>query len=103
VTEHLLASVWAKELGLEKVSVSDNFFDIGGHSLVLIRIQAKLNQSLGRHVSIVEMFQFPTIHALANHLTQPSTESDRMQRIQERAQRRARALGEHRPLLEAQR
>jgi hypothetical protein len=48
--------------------VNDNFFDLGGHSLLLVQVQAKLRVALRREIAIVEMFQYPTIRAMATHL-----------------------------------
>jgi amino acid adenylation domain-containing protein len=66
--ERILADVWREALRVEDVDVDDNFFDIGGHSLLLVQVQARLRAVLQREVAIVEMFQFPTIRALAGHL-----------------------------------
>jgi amino acid adenylation domain-containing protein len=101
-TEQLLSEIWARELGLEKAGVNDNFFDIGGHSLLLVRVQASLCKALNAKVSIVEMFQYPTIRSLASHLDQPSAKPERLQKVQERTQRRAEALGHRRQKRERQ-
>jgi len=55
-------------LRLDDVGVDDNFFDLGGHSLLLVQVQAKLRNVLEREIAIVEMFQYPTIRAMAIHL-----------------------------------
>jgi acyl carrier protein len=68
--------VWCEVLRLDEVGVDDNFFDLGGHSLLLVRAQAKLRETLDREVAIVEMFQYPTIRAMAAHLASPRTASE---------------------------
>jgi len=64
---------------MEQVGIHNNFFDQGGHSLLLIRVQTKLAELFDRQISIVELFEYPTIHALAQHLalepTQPTTQN----------------------------
>ena len=55
-------------LRLDEVGVDDNFFDLGGHSLLLVQVQAKLRDVLGREIAIVELFQYPTIRAMSTHL-----------------------------------
>src|SRR5678815_978336 len=55
-------------LPLDDVGVDDNLFDVGGHSLLLVQVQAKLRDVLEREIAIVEMFQYPTIRAMATHL-----------------------------------
>jgi hypothetical protein len=55
-------------LGLPRVGVRDNFFDLGGHSLLVVKVHVKLQQAFAREISIVDMFRLPTIEALAQHL-----------------------------------
>jgi len=68
--ERQIAGVWQEVLGVTDVGVHDNFFDLGGRSLLLVRIQARLTERLKRRVSVLELFRRPTIHALATHLAQ---------------------------------
>ena len=68
--ERTISTVWARELGLEKVGLHDNFFDVGGHSLLLLRIQTLLQQELTLPISVADMFQFPTVFAMARHLSE---------------------------------
>ena len=63
--EGRVAAVWREVLSLESVGVEDNFFDLGGHSLLLVRMQARLAGELGRELPVVELFQYPTIRSLA--------------------------------------
>ncbi|HLL45372.1 MAG TPA: amino acid adenylation domain-containing protein, partial [Longimicrobiaceae bacterium] len=67
-TERALAEVWADVLGVGQVSADDNFFDLGGHSLLLVRVHARLAERLGAEVPIVELFQHPTLASLAAFL-----------------------------------
>jgi amino acid adenylation domain-containing protein len=66
--EQTLAGVWAEMLGIEKVGVTQNFFDLGGHSLLLVRLHARLQEALGRELTLVELFNYPNVRALAEHL-----------------------------------
>jgi amino acid adenylation domain-containing protein len=66
--EREIAAIWRKVLGIEEVGVHDNFFDLGGRSLLLVRVQARLCEHLNRPVSMLDLFRRPTIHALAAHL-----------------------------------
>jgi acyl carrier protein len=68
--EQAIANVWRDVLQLDRIGVDDNFFDLGGHSLLVVRVQSKLREILGRAVSIIEMFQYPTVRAIAAHLEQ---------------------------------
>jgi len=82
------------------VGVHDNFFDLGGHSLLMVQVQSRACEKLQRDVSIVELFQHPTISALAQHLGQPAAGPGRLQKVQERTRRRKEALGRQRPVKE---
>lgn len=66
--EKRIASVWRELLKIDDVGVDDNFFEIGGNSLLITRANAKLEDLLGRSVPIVDMFRFPTIRELALRL-----------------------------------
>jgi hypothetical protein len=55
-------------LGLEQVGRDDNFFDLGGHSLLLVQVSSHLYSAIHQQVSLIELFQFPTVRALAQHL-----------------------------------
>ncbi|MEM7350389.1 MAG: amino acid adenylation domain-containing protein, partial [Acidobacteriota bacterium] len=66
--ERKIAAIWQRTLEREEVGVHDNFFDLGGHSLRLVEVQSRLRHELGRELSMLELFQHPTIAALAGHL-----------------------------------
>ncbi|HEX8907261.1 MAG TPA: amino acid adenylation domain-containing protein [Longimicrobiaceae bacterium] len=66
--ERALAEVWRQVLGTDAVGPDDNFFDLGGNSLLLIRLAARLQEATGVAVTAVELFRFPTVRALAAHL-----------------------------------
>ena len=72
--EQTIAAVWREVLGLDKVGLQDNFFDVGGHSLLMIEVHALLRERLGRDIAVVELFQYPTIGALAEHLGKGAAE-----------------------------
>ena len=74
--ERTIAQVWRDALHLDEVGVDDNFFDLGGHSLLLVRVQTRLRETLNREVPIVEMFQYPTIRTMAAHFSRPTTKED---------------------------
>jgi tyrocidine synthetase-3 len=69
----IILDVWKEVLSLQQINVNHNFFDVGGHSLNLIKVNTKLNKALDRSISIVSLFQYPTIRSLADHLAQDST------------------------------
>ncbi|MFJ7275153.1 amino acid adenylation domain-containing protein [Kitasatospora sp. NPDC098663] len=67
-TERLIAEVWSAALGLERIGAESNFFDLGGHSLLLARVQTGLRARLGWDVPVLDLFTRPTIAQLARHL-----------------------------------
>ncbi|MBM7776559.1 amino acid adenylation domain-containing protein [Actinokineospora baliensis] len=67
-TERLLSEVWQELLGLDEVSTTDNFFDIGGTSLHLVALRDALAERTGGAFSLVDLFSHPTIRGLAAHL-----------------------------------
>jgi amino acid adenylation domain-containing protein len=68
LTEKTLAKVWAEVLKVERIGIHDHFFDLGGHSLLLAQVQRKLRGSLDRELSLVDLFEYPTIASLAQHI-----------------------------------
>jgi len=63
--EAKIATVWSNVLGLDRVGATDNFFDLGGNSLAMIQAHTQLNEALGRELRMVDLFQHPTVRALA--------------------------------------
>ncbi|TAJ18769.1 MAG: hypothetical protein EPO68_07315, partial [Planctomycetota bacterium] len=67
-----LAQLWRDALGVESVGVSDNFFDLGGHSLLVVRIHRRLRELGYAEVALTDLFRYPTIRALAQALDSDS-------------------------------
>jgi len=55
-------------LGVDRVGIDDNFFDLGGHSLLLMQTHNRLRASLRPDLTVVALFQYPTIRTLARYL-----------------------------------
>ncbi len=66
--ETAIAALWCDVLGLERVGVRENFFDVGGHSLLLIQVQERIRAQLGAEISVAELFKYPTVQGLASFL-----------------------------------
>jgi len=66
--EKVLVAIWQDLLGIDQVGVEDNFFDLGGHSLVAVRLFAKVRQQYDIDYPISVLFQAPTIRACADML-----------------------------------
>ncbi|MEU4563474.1 amino acid adenylation domain-containing protein [Actinoplanes sp. NPDC023936] len=67
-TERVVAGVWELLLDVPPPSRTDNFFDLGGHSFLALRVRAELTERLGIEIGVVDLFQFPTVASLAAHI-----------------------------------
>jgi amino acid adenylation domain-containing protein len=63
--EREIAAIWSDVLGVETAAADQSFFDLGGHSLLLPRVQQELRERLGFNLALIEMFTHPTVAALA--------------------------------------
>ncbi|MBD2040237.1 non-ribosomal peptide synthetase [Microcoleus sp. FACHB-672] len=73
--EEVLAGIWAKLLNPEKLGVHDNFFDLGGHSLLITQLLAKVRESFDVNLPLRTLFDFPTIAGLANSIEKQNANS----------------------------
>jgi acyl carrier protein len=55
-------------LSVEAVGIHDNFFEMGGHSLLVVNAQSQIRQHLGVDLSMVDLFRYPTLSTLAAHI-----------------------------------
>ncbi len=67
-TERIIAAIWKQLLKIEEVGIEDNFFDVGGHSLLIPEVRVALQKAFGTNLQVVEFFQYPTIRSLAERL-----------------------------------
>ncbi|MGD0346493.1 MAG: non-ribosomal peptide synthetase [Terracidiphilus sp.] len=87
--ERTVAKAWQQALGIPSVGLTDNFFDLGAHSLTVAEAHAKLQEALGREIALLDLFQFTTVSALAAHLdTQSGGAQAAASQLSERAARR---------------
>jgi amino acid adenylation domain-containing protein len=66
--EKTIAGIIRDVLGLDAVGVDDNFFDVGGNSLLLVQVHGRLEVAFERAIPMVALFNHPTVRALAAHL-----------------------------------
>jgi amino acid adenylation domain-containing protein len=66
--EQLIATLWQQALQIDTIGLHDNFFDIGGHSLLMVRVLSQLTDHLGKELTLMDLFRYPTIHALSQYL-----------------------------------
>ena len=97
-TERTIANIWQEVLKVEKVGINDNFFGLGGHSLLLAHAQSKVSEALSVKVSMIEMFKYPTVSALAEHLSDKRGSIPAPQPARNQAETRLEALNRQRQL-----
>ena len=89
--EGTISAIWQEMLGKERVGVRDNFFDLGGDSLLLVQVRSKLHAALNCDISTADLFEYPTIAALAAYLSQKQAGETTFDPIRERAKRQQEA------------
>jgi acyl carrier protein len=68
--EQMIASIWSDALGVPRIGAHDNFFELGGSSLIAMRVHQKLQNAFARELTVLDVFHYPTVGALARHLTE---------------------------------
>jgi acyl-coenzyme A synthetase/AMP-(fatty) acid ligase len=96
--EREIAAVFREQLGLDRVGREDNFFDLGGHSLTMVRAAAELSVRLGRPVAVLDLFRTPTVVSLARQLEGEEDVLTAREELEERAEARRQSLGRRRQL-----
>ncbi|HWI60217.1 MAG TPA: beta-ketoacyl synthase N-terminal-like domain-containing protein, partial [Symbiobacteriaceae bacterium] len=66
--ERTIAGIWASVLGVAKVGLNDNFFDLGGHSLLLVQVHSRLKEALQTDITLMDLFQYTTVSLLTERL-----------------------------------
>ena len=84
--EHTIAAAWQSALKVEKVGIHDNFFDLGGHSLLMVQVHTQLREVYGQ-LTLIDMFRHPTVSALAAHLSAARPAETALVDVQDRAQK----------------
>jgi non-ribosomal peptide synthase protein (TIGR01720 family) len=90
--ERTLAAIWQELFANPGVSLEANFFDLGGHSLLLVQAHRKLQQALGRSLPIVTLLQHPTVRSLARQLAGNGDSRLAAPALNERARRQQEAM-----------
>jgi acyl-coenzyme A synthetase/AMP-(fatty) acid ligase len=94
--ESTIAGIWEDVLQVKKVGAQDNFFDLGGHSLLLLKVKQRLEAALGQEISVITLFRHPTVQQLAQHL-EDSTRTDALQSGRSRAEKQMMAQRQRQP------
>ncbi len=82
--EKKLAEIWQEVLGLSRIGMNDNFFDLGGHSLLMAKAHTKIQESLDREISLITLFQYPTISSLVDYLSGEADDTSNLESVTDR-------------------
>lgn len=82
-TEEKLAQIWQEILKVDTIGITDNFFNLGGHSLLVVRIINQIKKELGLNISVKTFFENPTIDALSEQLKDKKAESYFIEKVME--------------------
>ncbi|KJH70632.1 type I polyketide synthase [Aliterella atlantica] len=93
-TEKIIAEVWQNLLGIEEVGIYDNFFELGGDSLSIVKLHRQLQKRLQRDLFTTDLFEYPTINALAQYLSPAEVDKSIVRQAQSRVQRQEKAIEE---------
>jgi acyl carrier protein len=85
--ERLLAKIWSEALRIKHIGLDQNFFDLGGHSMLMPVIVLAVKERFGRDLSIVDFLAYPTVRSLAQRIEQTD---ERTTNISESTSRSAR-------------
>jgi amino acid adenylation domain-containing protein len=87
-----LLNLWRQILRVDAVGLDDNFFDLGGDSLMIIALHSNLKKNLGRDIEVTDLFEFPTIRALARRLGEQPPASHSFSDVEQQAEKRREAF-----------
>jgi amino acid adenylation domain-containing protein len=98
--ERQLVVIWQETLGIQTVGIHDSFFDLGGHSLLLLKVCERIRTLLHQPLDIIDMFQYTTIQALAEYLETGQQEQTHLQKRLERAQLQRQSISKNKTQLQ---
>ena len=90
--EQTIAGLWKKILRVESVGLDENFFDLGGDSLLLVAVHSQLQKILVTEFPVTDLFEQTTIRALAGHLAKVHPEKESFSAVEEQAQKQKAAI-----------
>jgi acyl carrier protein len=89
-TEQAIAAIWQQVLQTDKVGIDDNFFDLGGHSLLMVGVHNQLKERFKKDLPIADLFKYPTVRSLTASLNEVAKQTS-SQSIRDRAKKQKQA------------
>lgn len=95
--ERKLVAIWQQILGLEQIGLNDNFFDLGGNSLIALQLIAKIKKTFRAQVSVITLFEAPTITSMLKFLVPQDlpTQKPQTDTLKQRREQARMAVGQH--------
>ncbi len=90
--EQSLVDLWRRVLRVERVGLDDNFFDLGGDSLLLVSVHSSLQKMRTAEIPVTDLFEFTTVRTLAKHLGRADGGGPSFSGMQQQAQKAARSV-----------
>ena len=90
--QETIVNIWQETLHLDKIGVKDNFFDLGGHSLLIVRVHQLLKEQVEKPISLTDLYRFPTIKSLTEFLNSDD-QNKSLKKSSDRASRRRERMG----------
>lgn len=79
--ERMLARIWASVLNFDEIGVEDNFFDLGGNSILVSQIYVELEKQFGNKIDVTDLFIYPTISQMCDFLSDIQKQGERENKI----------------------
>lgn len=96
LAEKTIEALWKRILRVERVGIDDNFFDLGGDSLLLVAVHSNLQKTLQMKIPVMDLFEFTTVRALARHLEDQNPATPSFSETQEQARKQRDAFARQR-------
>jgi acyl carrier protein len=95
--EKEIAAVWEQVLKMDGVGIHDNFFDLGGHSLLMAQVHSRLQEIFKKDLPLIKLLEHPTVSSLAKYLGEEQKEPVSFDQNLDRAKKQREALKRRRP------
>lgn len=80
--EQSVTKIWREILSIDKIGIEDNFFDLGGNSLLMVKLQQKLDEQMHLSIPIIELFKYPTISKFSLYLEKMKFDSTDIEQVE---------------------
>lgn len=98
-----ISDIWKEILGIDQISINDNFFDLGGHSLNVIQVQSIIKERYNKEISIVDLFKYPTIKLFSDFISGNDSSITNSDDINSRVDKQKQSLVQRQQLLKSRR